>query len=184
MNMVKTHLTVHALWLRFIITWVLLHSGILLVLTVGWMIWPLLAFIIIPGSYSILLRGDHSHPGKLGLSTCVGGVISLVVLTVIKGVVLTVIKGDGLFMMGVIGMTTGVANIPLLPWRGVRTAPLINTLGGIVAYTVCRRLGSRTRPLVTSAHKLVPLTLDSDACHDAPSLQHGQRTIDEILMGS
>lgn len=130
MNMIKTHLTGHALWLRFIITWVLLHSGILLVLTVGWMIWPLLAFIILPGSYSILLRGDHSHPGKLGLSTCVGGVISLVVLTVIKG--------DGLFMMGVIGMTTGVANIPLLPWRGVRTAiwPLINTLGGIVAYTV------------------------------------------------
>lgn len=138
MNMIKTHLTGHALWLRFIITWVLLHSGILLVLTVGWMIWPLLAFIIIPGSYSILLRGDHSHPGKLGLSTCVGGVISLVVLTVIKGVVLTVIKDDGLFVMGVIGMVTGVANIPLLPWRGVRTAiwPLINTLGGIVAYTV------------------------------------------------
>ena len=131
----SVHGTSRWLTLLFIIVWVIMHGAMFLGIWITSYISGLLAaLVLIPGSYGGLLRWYLPTPGTWAVTTVGGGVLVLV----LGGI----IHPSDLLGSGMLGIATGMANLPLLPTRGLRKVlwPLCTTVAGIAAYGVMMRL--------------------------------------------
>jgi hypothetical protein len=112
--------------LIFIISWTLLHGGLLAILCVSIFVWTFVALLLVPTSYGLLFGWYRPNARTWGIRTCGGYILWLILV----GIVSRVTAVD-LFSVGWLGLMIGLTTMPLLPQRGRWRVvwPLINMLG-------------------------------------------------------
>jgi hypothetical protein len=114
--------------LIFVIIWGVLHGALLLALVISSFLWVITAPILLLLSYALVFgwyppAAWTSAVWTWALALCGGGGLWMGVVTMVDtNIVIT---------FTLLGLITGLTTLPILPWRGVRTAawPFINLLG-------------------------------------------------------
>jgi hypothetical protein len=127
--------------LIFVISWTLLHGGLLAVLSVSAFVWIFVALLLVPLSYGLLFGWYRPDARTWGIRTCGGYILWLILV----GIVSRVTSLD-LFSVRWLGLMIGFTTMPLLPQRGHWRVvwPLINMLGWSSAGGVFPRFSAWT----------------------------------------
>jgi hypothetical protein len=133
----------------FVLLWVLLHGTLLFALIASSLLMLVVATPLLFLSYAPLMRWYRPAAWTWGAWIAGGGLLWFAMATL--GTI------DDHLAVVVLGMTTGITTLPLLPWRGLRTAcwPLINLLGGMAAFLLYRALWERGNGLGTQVEVIV-----------------------------